>query len=175
MSAMTIAVAVAVDTIARFELPLLAGIMVTAPWEPAYHCKPFVSPSRQKVSRRKKFDAAHAHKRARRYSQTAAISQIRSYGSDAVAGDRLHDGEDVARARSVAKDALSSYTEDPLTCRSLLSSLHSRQWIPFQTPSSRGGPYCPVSSVTNLPVSNSLHTCLSFVGLVQTIRESCLF
>jgi hypothetical protein len=24
-------------------------------------------------------------------------------------------------------------------------------------------------------VSNSLHTCLSFVGLVQTIRESCLF
>lgn len=152
------------------------GSLVTAPWEPAYRCKPFVSPSRQKVSRRKKFDAAHAHKRARRYSQTAAISQIRSYGSDAVAGDRLHDGGDVARAQDQwQRMPLSSYTEDPLTCRSLLSSLHSRQWIPFQTPSSRGGPYCPVSSVTNLPVSNSLHTCLSFVGLVQTIRESCLF
>ena len=172
MSAMTIAVAVAVDTIARFELLLLAG----TPWEAAYRCKPFVSPSRQKVSRRKKFDAAHAHRRARRYSQTAAISQIRSYGRDAVAGDRLHDGDDVARAQDQwQRMPLSSYTEDPLTCRSLLSSLHSGHWIPFQTPSSRGGPYCPASSVTNLPVSNSLHTCLSFVGIAQTICESCLF
>jgi hypothetical protein len=41
MSAMTIAVAVAVDTVARFELPLLAGIIrLLATWEPAYRCSP---------------------------------------------------------------------------------------------------------------------------------------
>src|SRR5215467_3209037 len=41
MSAMTIAVAVAVDTFARLELPLLAGIIrLLATWEPAYRCTP---------------------------------------------------------------------------------------------------------------------------------------
>src|SRR5262249_43138112 len=41
MSAMTIAVAVAVDTFARLELPLLAGIIrLLATWEPAYRCSP---------------------------------------------------------------------------------------------------------------------------------------
>jgi hypothetical protein len=41
MSAMTIAVAVAVDTVARFELPLLAGIIrLLATREPAYRCSP---------------------------------------------------------------------------------------------------------------------------------------
>jgi hypothetical protein len=34
--------------------------------------------------------------------------------------------------------------------------------------------YCPVSSVTSLPVSQSLHTCLLFAGRVQTILESCV-
>jgi hypothetical protein len=45
ISAMTIAVAV--DTVARFELPLLAGIIIEllATWEPAYHCRSFVAPS----------------------------------------------------------------------------------------------------------------------------------
>src|SRR5262249_61898180 len=41
MSAMTIAVAVAVDTVARFELPILAGIIrLLVTWEPAYRCRP---------------------------------------------------------------------------------------------------------------------------------------
>src|SRR5215468_10388632 len=52
MSAMTMAVAV--DAVARFELPLLAGIIgYLPPWEPAYRCRPFVAQAG------KEFDAAH--------------------------------------------------------------------------------------------------------------------
>src|SRR5262249_58518802 len=51
MSAMTIAVAVAVDTFARLELPLLAGIIrLLATWEPAYRCSPLCPQAGKRVS-----------------------------------------------------------------------------------------------------------------------------
>src|SRR5262249_61146827 len=59
MSAMTIAVAVAVDTVARFELPILAGVIrVIVTWEPAYCCSPFCPPAGQKVPWGKKLTQA---------------------------------------------------------------------------------------------------------------------
>src|SRR3979409_1887480 len=66
ISAMTIAVAV--DTVARFELPLLAGIIIEllATWEPAYHCRPLWPQAGKRFLEGKKFDAAYTHERARR-------------------------------------------------------------------------------------------------------------
>src|SRR5262249_18722769 len=65
MSAMTIAVAVAVDTVARFELPLLAGIIrLLATWEPAYRCSPLCPQAGKRFPGGKNFDAGGASFRA---------------------------------------------------------------------------------------------------------------
>src|SRR3954468_18601575 len=81
ISAMTIAVAV--DTVARFELPLLAGVIIEllAPWEPAYHCRPLWPQAGKKVSRREKIRRS-IHARARpAISKTRKLAPLCSRGA----------------------------------------------------------------------------------------------
>src|SRR5690349_4055693 len=85
MSAMTIAVAVAVDTVARFELPLLAGIIGYLPrGSLRIVAGPLCPQAGKRFPGGKKFDAAHTHERARRSRKRE--SSLRLCGSNRATG-----------------------------------------------------------------------------------------
>src|SRR6516165_4922095 len=95
MSAITIAVAVAVDTIARFELPLLAGIIGYCPVGACVSLQALCVPKQAKGFPKEKI------RRSTRAQARPTVLPNRSNFSNSVVRPRRRR----SRARSVTKDA----------------------------------------------------------------------